>query len=252
MRTRATSALAAVVLVSTAASGAWCGAPKPTEDGTPEAPYEVPEVVGPVHVDGVLDEGAWDEALALDLVYETSPGENTEARVRTEVLLAYSRTHLYVAFRAYDPDPPRICANITDRDNMYDDDRLSFILDTFNDHRRGYMFFVNPFGIQGDALDSSGMGGGDPVWDTIWDSEGCITEFGYAVEVSVPFSSLRFQRSQGKQVWGIGLGRKYSRDFDYRMALMPRDRDETCYLCQVAKFSGFEGVTPGRNIEFDP
>jgi hypothetical protein len=129
---------------------------------------------------------------------------------------------------------------------------LSFILDTFNDQRRGCMFFVNPFGIQGDALDSSGMGGGDPSWDTIWDSEGRITNDGYVVEAAVPFSSLRFQRTEGEQVWGIGFGRKYSRDFDYRMALMPRDRDETCYLCQVAKFRGFKGVSPGRNIELDP
>ncbi len=167
-------------------------------------------------------------------------------------LLASSRTHLYIAFRAYDPDPSAICANITDRDNMFDDDRLSFILDTFNDHRRGYMFFVNPYGIQGDALDSRGLGGGDPAWDTIWDSEGRITDEGFVVECAVPFSSLRFQRSDGPQVWGIGLGRKYSRDFDYRMSLTPSDRDETCYLCQVAKFRGFAGATPGRNIELDP
>jgi len=220
--------------------------------GSSESPHEIPEVTSDVQVDGVLDEAVWQNALTLELGYETNPGENIEAKVRTEVLLASSSTHLYVAFRAYDPDPSAICANITDRDNMFDDDRLSFTLDTFNDQRRGYMFFVNPFGIQGDALDSYGMGGGDPAWDTIWDSEGRITNEGYVVEVAVPFSSLRFQRSEGKQVWGIGFGRKYSRDFDYRMSHMPRDRDETCYLCQVAKFRGFAGATPGRNIELDP
>ncbi len=220
--------------------------------GSEESPHEIPEVTSDVRIDGVLDEAVWQDALILELGYETNPGENIEPKVRTEVLLASSRTHLYVAFRAYDPDPSAICANITDRDNMFDDDRLSFTLDTFNDQRRGYMFFVNPFGIQGDALDSYGMGGGDPAWDTIWDSEGRITDEGYVVEVAVPFSSLRFQRSDGKQVWGIGFGRKYSRDFDYRMSHMPRDRDETCYLCQIAKFEGFAGATPGRNIELDP
>ena len=220
--------------------------------GSEESPYEIPEVTSDVQVDGVLNEAVWRDALTLEFGYETAPGENIEPRVRTEVLLASSRTHLYVAFRAYDPNPSAICANITDRDNMYDDDRLSFILDTFNDQRRGYMFFVNPFGIQGDALDSYGMGGGDPAWDTIWDSEGRITDEGYIVEVAVPFSSLRFQGTEGKQVWGIGFGRKYSRDFDYRMALTARDRDETCYLCQIAKFSGFSGATAGRNIELDP
>jgi hypothetical protein len=237
----------ALSLTLTGASGAHA-----LGNGSEETPYEIPEVTSGVRIDGVLDEGVWRDALTLELGYETSPGENIEPKVRTEVLLASSMTHLYVAFRAYDPDPSAICANITDRDNMFDDDRLSFILDTFNDQHRSYMFFVNPYGIQGDALDSYGMGGGDPAWDTIWDSEGRITDEGYVVEVAVPFSSLRFQGSEGKQVWGIGFGRKYSRDFDYRMALTPRDRDETCYLCQVAKFRGFEGATPGRNIELDP
>lgn len=236
-----------VSLTLTGASGAHA-----LGNGSEETPYEIPEVTSGVRVDGVLDEEVWRDALSLELGYETSPGENIEPKARTEVLLASSRTHLYVAFRAYDPDPSMICANITDRDNMFDDDRLSFILDTFNDQHRSFMFFVNPYGIQGDALDSYGMGGGDPAWDTIWDSEGRITDEGFVVECAVPFSSLRFRRSDGPQVWGIGLGRKYSRDFDYRMSLTPSDRDETCYLCQVAKFRGFAGATPGRNIELDP
>jgi len=212
----------------------------------------VPEVDTRVVIDGVLNDDVWSKALTLELGYETRPGENLPAPVRTEALVASSKTHFYIAFRAHDPNPPQICASICDRDNMFDDDRVSFILDTFNDHRRGYMFFLNPLGIQGDALDSTGTGAGDPSWDTIWESEGRITDEGYVVEAAIPFSSLRFQRSEGEQTWGLGLGRKYSRSTDYRMAHTSRDRSESCYLCQVAKIAGFSGATPGRNIELDP
>jgi hypothetical protein len=221
-------------------------------EGTEASPYEVPLIHSGARIDGVLDDEAWSEALVLELGYETAPGENTEPVARTEFFIFTSTTHLYGAFRAEDPIPSSVCANITDRDRMYDDDRVSMILDTFNDQRRGYMFFCNPLGIQGDALDAYGRGAGDPAWDTIWESEGRVTDTGYVVEMAIPFSSLRFQRADGKQVWGIGLGRKYSRDFDYRMSHTPSDRDEVCYLCQVAKFRGFEGATPGRNIELDP
>lgn len=237
----------ALLLVCVAASYALAEG-----DGTEASPYEVPLVYSDVRIDGVLDDEAWSEALVVELGYETNPGDNTEPVARTEFLIFTSTTHLYGAFRAEDPNPSEVCANITDRDRMYDDDRVSMILDTFNDQRRGYMFFCNPLGIQGDALDAYGRGGGDPAWDTIWESEGRVTDSGFVVEIAIPFSSLRFQRADGKQVWGIGLGRKYSRDFDYRMAHTPRDRDEVCYLCQVAKFRGFEGATPGRNIELDP
>jgi hypothetical protein len=87
--------------------------------GSQESPYEIPEISSDVRIDGVLDDTVWQDALVLELGYETNPGENIEPKVRTEVLLASSRTHLYVAFRAYDPDPSAICANIADRDNMY-------------------------------------------------------------------------------------------------------------------------------------
>jgi hypothetical protein len=225
----------------------------PTGDGTPESPYQVPRIDADISVDGILDESAWQRALVLELAYETHPGENiTPPLVETDLLLMTSRTHLYAAFRAYDPKPSEICANITDRDHMYDDDRVSLILDTYNDHRRGYMFFCNPLGIQGDALDSKGLGAGEATWDTIWDSAGRITDDGFIVEMAIPFSSLRFQRTNGEQTWGVGAGRKYSRSVDYRFSLKPRDRDDTCYLCQVAKVRGFEGATPGRNIELDP
>ena len=226
--------------------------PAVADDGSADDPYRIPLVTAGIKADGVLDEEVWSRALALPLAYETSPGENAQSHVATELLLATDPGHLYAAFRCYDPDPSEICATISDRDHMFDDDRVSLILDTFNDHRRAYMFFANPFGIQGDALDSYGRGAGDPTWDGIWDSGGRITDDGYVVEMAIPFSTLRFQRSDGEQTWGIGVGRKYSRDFDYRFALMPRDRDNTCYLCQVAKFVGFSGATPGRNIELDP
>ncbi len=221
--------------------------------GTPEDPHIIPEVDGRVTPDGILDEPLWDEAFRFELAYETNPGENvTPPLVRTEVLLVSSATHLYAAFIAHDPDPSQICASICDRDRMYNDDRVSLMLDTFNDHRRAYMFFTNPLGVQGDALDPNGQGSGNASWDAIWDSGGRITETGYAVEFVIPFTSLRFQRVDGPQTWGIGAGRKYSRTYDYRFSPLPRDRDDDCYLCQVMKVRGFEGATPGRNIEIDP
>jgi len=221
--------------------------------GTEDDPHHIPETTGQVTPDGVLDEPLWEHAFGFELAYETNPGENiTPPLVRTEVLLVSTATHLCAAFVAYDPDPSQICASICDRDRMYNDDRVMIILDTFNDQRRGYMFFANPLGIQGDALDSYGHGSGDPSWDAIWNSGGRITESGYTVEFAIPFASLRFQRVHGPQTWGVGAGRKYSRTYDYRFSATPSNRDDDCYLCNVMKVRGFEGATPGRNIEIDP
>lgn len=216
--------------------------------------YEVPELKTAPTIDGVLDDPVWAEALSLDLAYETNPGESTptDPAYRTTLHLASSSTHLYAAFVCLDPDPSSICASMTERDRMYDGDRVTLILDTSNDQRSSYMLFCNPYGVQGDAMDKFGCGAGDTTWDAIWESEGRIVADGYVVEMAVPFSSLRFQRSDGPQTWGLGAGRRYPRSLDYRLSLTERDRDNACYLCQVALATGFENASPGRNIEFDP
>lgn len=213
-------------------------------------PHRVPRVDAAVRLDGVLDDELWGEALVLEPSYETSPGENVPAPVRTEAFLAYDDDHLYVAFRAYDPEPRRIVANLTDRDKIDSDDRVMVKLDTFNDQRRFYVFAANPLGVQADFIESQTGGGGG--WDGIWKSAGRVTEGGYEVEMAIPFHCLGFQRREGDQVWGVDLSRSYPRDVNHQISLFPVDRDNTCVMCQAEKLIGFDGATPGRNLEVDP
>jgi hypothetical protein len=213
-------------------------------------PHRVPKVNADINVDAHLDEPVWDQALKLELNYEVRPGENVPPPVKTEVMLAYDDSRLYCAFIAYDPDPSRICARVCDRDNLWDDDWVVLNLDTFNDQRRSYLLFCNPLGVQADNIEVTG--GESTEWDPIWDSAGRIVDEGYVVEMAIPFSSLRFQRSEEDQVWGIDAIRSYPRSVRHHIGLFPRDRNNNCYLCQAEKIVGFAGATPGRNIELDP
>ncbi|MBN2007961.1 hypothetical protein JW960_01300 [candidate division KSB1 bacterium] len=86
----------------------------------------------------------------------------------------------------------------------------------------------------------------------IWESDGRITDEGYIVEMSIPFSSLNFPRSEGEQTWGFDAVRSYPRSVRHHIGAWVRDRNNNCYMCQADKLVGFAGVTPGRNIEFDP
>lgn len=212
--------------------------------------YRVPGVDGKIKPDGILDEEVWRKALVLELDYEVQPGENIKPPVRTEVLLANNKTHLFIAFRAYDPDPTQILARISDRDDTSNQDWVGVILDTFNDERRSFDFLCNPLGIQTDFIEVSTGDGG--TWDAIWDSGGRINQQGYFVEMSIPFSSLRFQRKDGDQVWSFDAVRSYPRRVRHHIGTFPRDRNNNCYLCQSIKLVGFNGVKPGKNIELDP
>jgi hypothetical protein len=224
--------------------------PAGADDAAEKTPHRVPRVSSTVVIDGVLDDEVWEQALVMGVNTEVRPGENIPAPVETDMLLAYSETHFYVAFRAFDPDPSLIRANFTDHDRMWDDEFVVIGIDTYNDQRGGFEFACNPLGIQGET--ASGVHGDGNSWDAIWDSAGRITDWGYAVEMAIPFSSLRFQRSEGDQIWGVDAVRSYPRDVRHHISLYPRDRDNNCYYCQMEKLVGFAGATPGRNIEITP
>lgn len=241
--------------VCLAFSGAWgdvaglAQTQPPGTAGTAADPHIVPVTDDEIKIDASLDENAWANALVLELKYEVQPGENVPPPVRTEVLLTYDTSHLYIAFRCYDPEPSAIRAHLSDRDNVGGDDWAGVVLDTFNDERRSFDFVANPLGVQWDFIETSS---GSPSWDAIWESAGRITTWGYALEMSIPFNQLRFQRSQEPQVWGFDAFRSYPRSQRHHMGLFPRMRDNNCYLCQALKIKGFAGASPGRNLEASP
>lgn len=216
-----------------------------------KVPLKLPKTDQIIDVNGSMDEEAWNSALQLDLNYEVMPGENTPPVVKTKVFLIYSQTHLHIAFKCFDPRPEEIRAHFTDRDTEVGDDFVGIALDTFNDERRNYWFWSNSHGVQEDAV-MTVQGQYDTSWDTIYESAGQIYDWGYSVEIAIPFSSLRFQNSDGTQIWGIDAWRNYPRSVMHRSGLIPNDRSNNCYQCQFLKIEGFEGVTPGRNIEIAP
>ncbi len=218
----------------------------------PDEARHVPATALAIKIDGVVDEEAWRGALSIKLDVETEPAENLPAPVATECLLTYDRGTLYVAFRVHDYEPEKIRARLADRDTIASDDRVGVVLDTFNDDRRAFGFFVNPLGVQLDLTYDDVNSNQDESWDAIWGSAGRLSSKGYEVELAIPFSSLRFPRTHEAQTWGIDAVRYYPRSFSHRLSNNPLDRNVECYLCQLEKVSGFEGVSPGRNIELDP
>jgi hypothetical protein len=214
--------------------------------------YRIKRTTANIKIDGHITEKAWEDALVLPVNNEIVPGENVEPPVRTQCLILYSDSNLYVAFKAFDPHVHQIRAHLSDHDNIVSDDNVAIILDTFNDQNRAFIFFCNPFGVQMDELLSDGGSNEDNSWDAIWYSAGHINDKGYEVEMAIPFRELQFQRSKMAQTWGFGLIRNWPRSQLHQITNFPHNRNNSCFLCQFPKLEGIEGVSPGRNIELDP
>src|SRR5262245_40087462 len=186
-------------------------APAPKGDASRLTPHRVPRAASPVKVDGLLDDPVWQQALQLELPWEVNPAENVPASVATQALFLYDDGYLYAAFRAQDPDPSAIRARLSDRDRAVQDDVVGSVLDTFNDERSAFEFFVNPLGVQMDLVQDDVSGTEDESWDAIWNSAGRVTEGGYEIEMAIPYTSLRFQKGSSDQVWGLDIVRAHPR-----------------------------------------
>lgn len=228
---------------------------KPGEKYPQTKNYTVQKAVSRIKIDGVLNEEAWKYPEKIELPFEWMPGDNITAPVRTECLVTYDRSKFYIAFRCFDPHPEKIRVHFMDRDSIdtfIQDDYVSFVIDTFNDQRRAFQFRVNPLGVQVDGVYSELEGYEDFSWDTIWESAGRITQFGYVVEAAIPFNQLRFPKGKGVQTWAFEATRSFPRIDRHRLISHVRDRNKSCLLCQMNKLTGFSGISPGMNLEFDP
>ena len=223
------------------------------EAGTQLPVHDIPRIGGDITIDGVLDDAAWSQAQVVDIAFEVSPGDNIPAPQKTTVRVGHDEHALYVAFHAEDTDPSRIRAYLRDRDSAFNDDWVGMFMDTFDDQRRAYEFFVNPLGVQMDLIkDETNGGNEDASWDGLWTSAGRITATGYDVEIRIPFSTLRFRNVEGMQRWGIGFFRNYPRDKRHQLMSNRVKRGGNCLTCTLEKYQGMAGVQQGRNLEVVP
>lgn len=215
--------------------------------------YPIVKTMSQFELDGKLDEPAWQQATKIDLSYNINPGLSTPSPVKTTAYIYETNTALMIGFVAEDPEPNKIRAYYRDRDTIFQDDFVGIVIDTFNDNRRAYEFFVNPYGVQGDLIKDDTQGGNeDSNWDAIWNSAGNINDNGYSVEIEIPFNVMRFPSNQDAMDWGIQVLRIYPRDKRMVLANTPIDRDMDCSICQFDKLTGISQKEQGNNLQVTP
>jgi len=145
----------------------------------------------PPKIDGVLGDELWSgEPLPLDKWMSYNPLRGEPEQQRTSVWIGYDSQAIYFAFRCYDDEPDKIRSTISRRDNVWNDDWVGVSLDSSRAGQIAYHMFVNPSGIQMDALQSSNE---DTAPDWLWQSAGKVDEQGYVVEIRLPLQSIRFR-----------------------------------------------------------
>lgn len=164
-----------------------------------------------ITIDGKINEKVWETAsVASDFImFEPDNGKPISDDKKTEVKVLYDNNAIYLSALLYDNEPEKIQKEITNRDVFGVSDHFSVSINGFNDGQQDFRFFVSAAGVQMDCLATEDSE--DFTWDAIWDSEVALTEFGWVVEMKIPYAALRFSKAD-KQTWGLNFMREIKRD----------------------------------------
>jgi hypothetical protein len=159
----------------------------------------------PIKVDGILDEEPWMTAEHTGKFQRVTPTDTGYAKARTEVMLIYDKSNIYVGIICLDPTSGKRPVESLRRDyNFMKNDNFMLFLDTYNDQTNGFAFGISAAGAQTEGLQYEGT----KVlysWDIKWRSAVKSYDDRWVSEFSIPFRSVRY--SEGDTEWGINFGR---------------------------------------------
>ncbi len=209
-------------------------------------------------LDGILDEPLWKDAPLFDKFLQQVPDEGKPATERTEVRIVYTRDKLYFGVTVFYSEPHKMIANELryDQARMYaQDDTFSIMLDTFHDHRNGYLFLINALGTRNEWACTEEGRHWNRYWDPVWDVATQVGPDGWSAEVEIPFKSLRYDGEAGG--WGINLRRAilYKNEWVHATLIPPgynHPSQGIGKLSSAAVLEGLDDITESRNLEFKP
>lgn len=196
-----------------------------SESALTDSPYDIREIIfkpgkGKPIIDGDITDPFWEQAESFYLDIELYPTRLAPAVVATKGWVVSTTTHVYVAFKAYDPNPKKIRSALRDHDATKEDDYVSIIIDPTGALSKKYEFRVNPHGTLSDVVQDTVSDRYIYDWDTDWDGAAKIDEEGYTVEIAIPAGAIRapvdYKKQDTKGV--VILKRSYPRRVDRTLA----------------------------------
>lgn len=203
----------------------------------------------PIAIDGRDHDGVWRSAQVIDGFRVFDPVENGEPTMKTEARVAFDENNVYVLVRAFDPDPGKIMALLSRRDERTQSDYVRILIDSYHDKRSGFEFMVNPAGVKRDML--MYLDGNEDIgWDGVWDVKTSIDSLGWIAEFKIPLNQLRYPKRES-HTFGFGIHREIAR-LNERQAWPLYTRSRAGLASQLGELHGIQGIASPRRLEVLP
>jgi hypothetical protein len=201
-----------------------------------------------INIDGKLNEKVWQNP-GEDNFIQKDPREGEKASEKTVAWIAFDDEYFYCAAKLYDSHPDSIVGRLARRDNFGNSDWFGFAVDSYHDRRTAFYFVVTPAGSIEDGTYYNDSWS-DASWDGVWDYATSIDSDGWSVEMKIPYSQLRFTKSE-EMVWGIDFARKIVRkNEESHLVMVPKK--ESGYVSHFAQLVGLKDIEPKQRFEVLP
>jgi hypothetical protein len=206
----------------------------------------------PIHVDGVMNESAWQTAEPVSDFTQRELIEGAAPSEKTEVRFMFDDEAFYIGVICHDSQPDKIVHKELKRDGtLYrTEDNFTIVIDTYNDKRAGYYFAVNANGAKYDGTFLTYVSP-NIQWDGIWDTSSRITADGWVCEIAIPFKTLRFPATPS-QTWGINFRRQIRRTNEEIMWRGWRRDDDILHLSKAGAITLDRTLRQSRQLDFKP
>lgn len=199
-------------------------------------------------IDGFIDD-AWKNADSVTGFFQLDPFYNQPPTVKTVAKILTTEDALYCLMICYD-DKQFIEANAGLHDG-FTGDIVSIMLDTFNDKQTAYKFAVNASGVTSDSRMLDDARNRDYSWDGIWDGTSKIYDWGFVVEMKIPYKSIKYDKNL--TAWGLDFDRwrSYNKEDIYWCQY---EQSEGMRISKFGKleFGNFKPSVAGLNLEIYP
>lgn len=203
-------------------------------------------------LDGFLNETDWAFCKPLKNFTQQWPTQGEMAQLDTEVRILYDDKNLYFGMICYD-SLKNNTVRVTNfrRDFTSGSDYVNISIDAFGDKSTAYVFYTTPLGVHGDAivLDDTYF---DMDWNAIWHVKTSINDTCWVAEFAIPWTTLRYPRTDGEAIFNINFGRGVQR-INETSTWSPVPR---AYGMNNMRYSGklsFQSIPePSTNIQFQP
>jgi hypothetical protein len=201
-----------------------------------------------ITVDGIID-AVWSQADSAIDFFQARPYFGKQPSYKTIAKLLTSDEALYCLIICYVERE-----NIEQKKGKLDDhggDVVSLMLDTYGDKRTAYKFAVTATGVRADCRLLDDARNRDYSWDGIWFADAHIYDWGYAVEMKIPYKSIQYDESLA--AWGLDFDRWIPVNTeDLYWCTFEENEGQRISRFGQLQFENFQPAVHGLNLELYP